>query len=90
MTAAALALLVVLAAAHQWALFTAAAVTSAAAYAAGCWWWPLTRCWRCKGGRTNPGSNSRRWGKCRACGGSGERFRLGARLIHTAARRKER
>ncbi|HVB45262.1 MAG TPA: hypothetical protein VNF47_21510 [Streptosporangiaceae bacterium] len=54
------------------------------------WLWPFTACWRCQGGRRNPGSNARRWGKCRACGGSGERMRFGARTLHRALARRHK
>lgn len=43
--------------------------------------WPYAPCTRCKGSGRNPGSNRGRWGNCRKCGGSGKRFRLGARLV---------
>jgi len=49
---------------------------------AGWWLLPFTACWRCNGARRNAGSNARRWGKCRACGGSGEWMRFGARTLH--------
>jgi hypothetical protein len=41
---------------------------------------PYAPCRWCVGrsGR-NPGSNRERWGKCRKCGGTGKRLRLGAR-----------
>jgi len=50
------------------------------------WWrlslslWPYAPCWWCKRRRgQNRGSNRRRWGTCRRCGGSGKRRRFGAR-----------
>jgi len=52
----------------------------------GYWWaskvWPYGPCFRCIGhpGR-NRGSNARRWGKCRRCGGTGQRVRWGARVF---------
>jgi hypothetical protein len=52
-------------------------------YFIACKWWPYGPCLRCIGhpGR-NRGSNSRRWGNCKRCGGTGKRVRLGARLMH--------
>lgn len=51
-------------------------------YYFSCRWWPFGPCFRCVGhpGK-NRGSNKRRWGTCRRCGGSGKRTRWGARLI---------
>lgn len=49
--------------------------------------WPFAPCRWCSGrrGRT-PGSTSRRWGNCWACGGSGRRQVLGSRTLHRALR----
>jgi hypothetical protein len=62
----------------------AAAVVLGVCYWLSCKWWPYGPCLRCVGhpGK-NRGSNSRRWGNCRRCRGSGKRVRLGARLMHT-------
>lgn len=44
--------------------------------------WPYTNCGRCKGRRgKNAGSSRSRWGNCGACGGSGQKERLGVRLF---------
>lgn len=43
------------------------------------WIWPYTRCRWCSGSGNNTGSNQRRWGNCRRCGGSGARRRFGAK-----------
>ncbi len=51
------------------------------AYLASCRIWPYARCLACLGSRRNPGSNSKRHGRCRACRGTGERLRIGTRLI---------
>jgi DnaJ-class molecular chaperone len=47
---------------------------------------PFGPCRRCKGKRTNRGSSKKSWGKCKRCGGSGERQRLGSRQLHRGAR----
>ena len=60
-------------------------VIAAGLYAA--WWplsrvlWPFTACPWCKGRGRNPGSNSRRHGRCWRCKGRGERMRFGARAV---------
>lgn len=43
--------------------------------------WPFTRCGKCQGRGTNAGSNRKRFGQCRKCGGSGSKERLGTRLL---------
>ena len=42
---------------------------------------PQKNCWRCRGW----GTRGRRRSACRWCGGTGTRFRLGARLVHRGA-----
>jgi hypothetical protein len=51
------------------------------------WWvsllrWPNRPCRRCKGTGSNPGSNARRWGPCRHCGGTKQVRRVGATAAH--------
>jgi hypothetical protein len=41
--------------------------------------WPFANCGSCGGSGRSLGSDGRRWGVCRRCGGSGHRRRLGAR-----------
>ncbi len=84
MTAPVVIVLVVLAAARQWGWLSLAVLAAVAGQAVACWLWPLTRCRACQGSRRNRGSNSRRWGRCRRCGGTGERVRIGARLVNRA------
>jgi len=62
----------------------------AAVWLVRAWLWPFAPCRRCKGSKTNIGSNRKRFGNCRRCGGSGARIRFGARTVHRALlRRKE-
>jgi len=51
--------------------------------------WPLGPCGKCHGSGKNAGSSSKRWGRCRACGGSGTRQRFGAGLVRRAVSRKK-
>lgn len=53
-------------------------------YYFSCRWWPYGPCLACLGhpGR-NPGSNGRRWGRCRRCKGAGKRIRFGARVFRS-------
>lgn len=44
--------------------------------------WPYRPCIKCSGRGRNRGSNSRRFGTCTRCGGSGQRRRIGTRLVH--------
>lgn len=82
--------LTVLALAGAWALFAAAVAVVIA-------WWllrlyrhPWGPCWLCRGARRNPGSDESQWGRCRACGGSGEMVRPGARLVRPGLARRTR
>jgi DnaJ-class molecular chaperone len=43
--------------------------------------WPYARCRVCRGSTTSRGSSRHRWNVCGRCGGSGQRVRLGARLL---------
>jgi hypothetical protein len=53
----------------------------AALYMAGCRIWPYGPCLACRSApRRNPGSSSRRHGRCRVCKGTGERLRVGTRI----------
>ena len=54
---------------------------AAGLYLLGCLVWPYGKCLACLGSRRNPGSNSRRHGRCKLCRGSGERLRVGTRLL---------
>ncbi|HET9969818.1 MAG TPA: hypothetical protein VFQ68_16405 [Streptosporangiaceae bacterium] len=57
------------------------ALVLGAAYVVSLKIWPETYCRRCEGGGRNAGSNRKRFGRCRACGGSGRKPRLGTRMI---------
>jgi DnaJ-class molecular chaperone len=48
--------------------------------------WPWKACPRCKGSGRNPGSNTRRHGDCKRCGGTRRVQRIGSRAIHKAVR----
>jgi hypothetical protein len=54
-------------------------------YLLSCRIWPYGPCLACRvDPRRNPGSNSRRHGRCRVCRGTGERLRFGTRLIRAS------
>jgi hypothetical protein len=55
---------------------------AAAGYAGSPYLWPFRPCMRCKGSGRNPGSNKKRFGQCRRCGGAGRLRRIGAKTIH--------
>ena len=64
------------------ALAALAALILAGLYLTGCRIWPYGRCLACRANpRRNPGSTKRRFGHCRVCLGTGERLRVGSRLL---------
>jgi len=70
------------------AVVAVALVMLAAAWVIRLWLWPFAPCRRCRGDKTNPGSNKRRFGKCPRCNGTGHRIRFGARTVHRAILRR--
>ena len=48
--------------------------------------WPFAPCMACGGARRNPGSSRKRFGRCKMCGGAGERQVLGSKTVHKAVR----
>lgn len=50
--------------------------------------WPYTPCGWCGGGGRNAGSNSRWFGNCWFCDGSGRKLRLGRRVLGWIFRRR--
>ena len=78
-------------------IVAAGALLAAAGWYVSLLLWPIGPCWRCtsdrrsaaRGGKgRNRGSNSRRWGRCRKCGGTGTRIRFGARAAARSRGRK--
>jgi hypothetical protein len=60
-------------------------LVAAVVYLGACCIWPYGPCFACRAHpRRNPGSDSRRHGRCRICRGSGERLRVGTRLLLAA------
>lgn len=59
------------------------AVIAAAVYLGSCRIWPYGRCLACLGSRRNPGSTRKRHGRCKVCRGTGERLRVGTRLMRS-------
>lgn len=54
----------------------------AVAYCVSVLIFPWHPCPRCKGTRVKPGSNAKRWGPCKHCGGAGRTQRFGAGAVH--------
>jgi DnaJ-class molecular chaperone len=54
-------------------------------YVGSLYLWPFRPCGRCKGTSRNPGSNKKRFGQCRRCGGAGRKRRIGAKTVHRGA-----
>lgn len=57
-------------------------VVAAVVYAVSLLRWPLRPCPKCKGLRTNKGSNRKRYGRCSRCKASGQVRRIGATAVH--------
>jgi DnaJ-class molecular chaperone len=55
------------------------------AYVGSLYLWPYRPCTRCKGTGRNKGSNRKRFGQCRRCGGAGMLRRIGAKTVHRGA-----
>lgn len=53
-----------------------------AAWGGSLYLWPFRPCLRCGGTGLNKGSTGKRFGFCRACGGSKRRQRFGSRTLH--------
>ena len=71
--------------ARAWALVLLAAVIGCVLYLAACRIWPYGPCLACRSHpRRNRGSNKRRHGRCKVCKGTGERLRLGTRVLRAA------
>jgi hypothetical protein len=61
------------------------ALIALAVYLASCIPWPYGPCVACRPHpRRNPGSSSRRHGRCVVCKGTGERLRAGTRILLAA------
>lgn len=55
-------------------------------WAVSLYFWPFAPCRRCSGKGTNAGSNRKRFGDCKRCGGTRKRQRLGSRTVHRMVR----
>jgi hypothetical protein len=53
-----------------------------AGYAFSALRWPWHTCPKCRGARVNTGSNGKRWGMCKRCGGAGRTQRPFAGAVH--------
>lgn len=51
-------------------------------YVIACVIWPLAACRKCKGDGKFRTSSGRAWRRCRRCGGSGARIRIGKRIYN--------
>jgi hypothetical protein len=61
------------------------ALLVALTYVGSLYFWPYRPCGRCKGTGRNKGSNRKRFGQCRRCGGDGRLRRIGAKTVHRGA-----
>ena len=67
-----------------WAALTLLALAVLIAWGVSLYIHPFTVCGRCEGSGTNRGSNGKRWGTCKRCGGARRRQRFGSRTLHRA------
>ena len=65
------------------ALLLLAVLVLAGLYLGSCRIWPYGPCLKCLGNRRNPGSSRKRHGRCKVCRGTGERLRIGTRLMRS-------
>ena len=68
------------------AVLAVAVLICGAGYLASLKIWPETSCGRCHGSGRNAGSNSKRFGKCKRCTGTGKKPRLGTRMLERRGR----
>jgi len=69
-------------AASDLALLIVGGLVAFGLYLASCRIWPYGPCLACRGRRgRNPGSTGRRHGRCPMCKGTGERLRVGTRIL---------
>jgi hypothetical protein len=61
-------------------------LAAAAVWVVRCYFWPFAPCRRCAGKGTNPGSNRKRFGECKSCGGTRRRQVLGSKTVHRVVR----
>ncbi len=58
------------------------ALTGAVCCTVSLYVWPFKPCPKCNGRGTNPGSNRRRHGDCKRCGGTRRVQRAGSKFVH--------
>lgn len=59
-----------------------AAITVAGGYAVAAWIWPFTACRKCHGDGKLRSPSGRNWRRCKRCGGTGRRLRLGRVVLN--------
>jgi hypothetical protein len=74
-------------AAHQssapgWTVVVLVALAAFAAWAVSLYAHPFTKCGKCSGSGVNKGSTGKKFGICKACGGTRRKQRLGSRTLH--------
>jgi hypothetical protein len=67
-----------------------AAITVASGYAVAAWIWPYTNCLKCHGDGKLRSPSGRMWRRCKRCGGTGRRLRLGRRVLNALSDSAER
>lgn len=63
-------------------LLALAATAWLAVYAFAAWVWPFTACRKCHGGGKLRSPSGRNWRRCKRCGGTGRRLRLGRKIVN--------
>lgn len=59
---------------------------AAGVYLLACWIWPFAACHRCEGLGRFRSPSGKAWRRCRRCKGTGERLRVGHRVVNALRR----
>ncbi len=63
-------------------MLTLAPFVWAVGYALACLWWPFGSCWRCGGDGKLRSPKGKHWRRCKRCKGTGQRLRIGRRVLN--------
>jgi len=68
----------------------AAGAAAVLMYALTCWLWPFSACLRCHGDKRTRSPSGRSWRRCRRCKGTGQRLRVGRRVMNAMSTAHEK
>ena len=70
--------------------FYGLAATALLLYLAACRWWPFAACWSCHGDGKKRSPSGRSWRSCKRCKGTGQRLRVGRRVMNAMSTAHEK